>query len=1100
MTSSLRVRFRFVCYFACVLAGFSLCVPVPSYGQFAGATLSGTIADSSGSVIPNVKVTIKDVVTGIARGTTTDASGFYAAPNLAPSAYEITASAAGFNTQVRSGVTLTVGAQQVLNLTLQVGAVTQQVVVTSEAPTVQLESSALSSVVDSNTVRELPLNGRDWTQLATLQPGVTSMASLQPPSQTLAGEQRANRGYGAQLTISGGLPFQNNYRVDGVSVNDYLNSAPGNALGFTMGVDSIQEFSVVTSNYSAEYGRTSGGIINAITRSGGNTLHGTAYEFLRNSALDARNFFDAPTIPEFRRNQFGASAGAPIIKDKTFIFADYEGLRQLLGFTSLATVPSQDARNGLIHNANGTTTTVAVSPLVAPALALYNLPNDGILAPGNTGFYSFVAPQIATDNFVTARVDHHFSDKDSLFGTYLHEGSQLTLPDALNDVLTSQITSNQRLALEETHIFTTRLINTARFGFNRVNDTGGGGIEAINPATGNLALGSVPGYDAANLTISGITNFTGGLNNNQKGYFIWTSFQGYDDANYTVGKHSLKFGFDVERDQDFQHTLITIGGGFKYGSLSSFLTNGVPTNYSVDLTNPPVQRHYRVSLFAGYFEDDFRVRPNLTVNMGVRYDMMGNPTERDDEFSNLSNITDSTPRTNAPLFNTNPTLKNFEPRLGFAWDPFGNGKTSVRSGFAIFDVLPLPYEWSVKELNNFPFAYALSDSKLTAANAYPTAIANTVSANPTTFQQFSQVSYLQPNPPRNYVMQWNLSLQREVSPGLTIMASYIGTRGVHDLNLTYDANMVLPIADTPSGWLWPVSGGKVQNPNFGDIAYYAWTGNSFYNALEVQVQKHLNHGLQIQGSFTWSNNINQNDNAGVTNVSTNSLLTEYYFEDAFNRSLSDYNVKDNLVINATWLAPKPHFGIRPVDWTLGGWQVGGIFNARTGLPFTPLIGGDPLGTSDSQTIDFPDRSTSGPGCPTAVNPGNPNNYINLACFSLPIPTVSVPASKCVAFTAPTATGTCRNLQGNAQRNSLIGPGLVDFDFSLFKNNYFGHSERFNAQFRAEMFNILNRANFNSPTANNTLYDGTGAPVGGAGSITSTSTTSRQIQFAVKLIW
>ena len=340
---------------------------LPAMGQVGGATVTGTVVDTSGAVIPNTQISIKNVATGAVRTVTSNKDGFYTAPNLLPGNYEVTASCAGFSTVVHSGITLTVGGQQVLNITMQVGQLAQQVKVTSEQPNVQLATSAIGGVVDRAAIVDLPLNGRDWTQLATLQPGVISVGSVQAAPSSY---DRAGRGYGVEFSVSGSRPVFNNYRIDGISVNDYANAGPGSVEGATLGVDAIQEFSVLTSNYSAEYGRTSGGVVNAITRSGTNLFHGDAFEFLRNSALDGRNYFDPTKIPEFRRNQFGGSIGGPIRKDRTFFFVDYEGLRQNQGVSNLLTVPSPDARNGIIHNPDGTTTIVTVDPAVEPFLSL----------------------------------------------------------------------------------------------------------------------------------------------------------------------------------------------------------------------------------------------------------------------------------------------------------------------------------------------------------------------------------------------------------------------------------------------------------------------------------------------------------------------------------------------------------------------------------------------------------------------------------------------------------------------------------------------------------------------------------------------------------
>src|SRR5258706_7574491 len=412
------------------ILGFCLMASLPLHAQVAGATLSGTVMDQSGGVVPQVAITVKNIATGITRNSATSAAGFYSAPNLLPGTYEIRAAAQGFSSQVQTGIKLTVGEQQILNFTLQVGQMTQTVEVTTEAPNVELASWAISAVVGATTVVELPLNGRSWTDLATLQPGVNALSILQPTFEV--GTDRGNRGFGAQLSISGGRPQENNYRLDGVSINDYGNGGPGSVLGGNLGVDSIQEFSVLTSNYSAEYGKTSGGVVNAITRSGTNQFHGSAYEFLRNDALDAANFFDGAKIPPFRRNQFGGAAGGPIRKNKLFVFGDYEGIRQSKGITTVDTVPSDAARNGILNFSDPTkfpSGCVATSvpnqcQLTVAASAQKYLPfwpaaNNGIKpgTSGNIGFLTFAATQVVGENFGTARVDNTFSDKDSLSAT-----------------------------------------------------------------------------------------------------------------------------------------------------------------------------------------------------------------------------------------------------------------------------------------------------------------------------------------------------------------------------------------------------------------------------------------------------------------------------------------------------------------------------------------------------------------------------------------------------------------------------------------------------------------------------------------------------------
>src|ERR1700732_3777486 len=385
----------------------------PVHGQVVGGTISGTISDKSGAVVANATVSLQNLATGVNTTVTTNAQGLYSLPNLLPGNYQQKVSAVGFETSIRNGIILTVGSQMVSNVEMRVGAVNETLEVSAQPPDLQLESSSIRASTDSQTIVELPLNARSWTDLAQLQPGVSTIHAMANVSST----DRLGRGYGVELSVSGGRPQQNNYLLDGLRINDYTNQAPGSVLGGNLGVDAVSEFSVLTSNQGAEYGRTSGGVISAITRTGTNRFHGSAYEFLRNSALDARNYFAPPTIAPFRRNQFGVAAGGPIQKDKTFVFADYEGLRQSLGLSMVDNVPSIAARNGQLS-----TGPVTVDPFVKPYLAFYPLPNPN-QAPGDTQIFSFSGSQIVTENFFTTRVDHRFSEKDNLAGSYMYDNS-----------------------------------------------------------------------------------------------------------------------------------------------------------------------------------------------------------------------------------------------------------------------------------------------------------------------------------------------------------------------------------------------------------------------------------------------------------------------------------------------------------------------------------------------------------------------------------------------------------------------------------------------------------------------------------------------------
>ena len=1029
----------------------SVCVS----GQVRGSTLHGTITNATGAGTASVPVSIKNSATGETRLVTTNKDGSYTASDLTPGTYELSVSAPGFAPEVRSGVVLTAGVDQVLNLRVGTG----QAAV--GAPAVSLEGSTVSGVVSSSTVLELPLNARSGSDLAALQPGVATART-----QTAAD---ANRGFGTQMTISGARPRQNNYLLDGISVNDYTNGPPGSALGVNLGVDAVDELSVKTSNYPAQYGRSSGGIIGVTTRSGSDEFHGDVYEFLRNSALDARNFFDGK-IPPFRRNQFGASAGGPIRKGRTFFFGDYEGLRQSVGITSVDSVPSPAARAG-----NLSTGPITVDPTVLRFInAFYPLPNGPLLGPGDTGIYNFAGQKTTPENYWTTRIDQKFSDHDSLYGTYMYDSATVRQPDELNDKRTGYDSQRQVLTLQESHVFSPQWVNSLRFGVSRVVATTGLTFLASNPLVADTSFGTVPGHTAASMLVPGLTHFSGGLGALAVRHFHWTSIQAYDDASFTKGKHSAKFGLSLERIRDNILAESDPAGEFSFNSVADLLTNA-PFSLSAAIPGTLTERGIRQTVVGTYVQDDWRSRPNLTINLGLRYEMATVPTEVQGKLSTLRNITDSEPHLGPPLW-SNSTLRNFEPRVGFSWDPFNNGRTSVNGGFGIFDVLPLPYEIQQNATLSAPFFEHGSVTPL-PPGSFPTAGFALIAGSPNTFRQ----AHFEPDPHRNYVMQWNFNIQRQLVDDLTMMLGYVGSHGVHQPFRVEDLDIVMPTL-TPQGYLWPllVGSGKRLNPNAGLINGLFWASSSFYDALEVQIKKRVSKGFQVEGSYTWGRTIDTSSGSLVGDDYTNSIASPLWFNPQLNRGLADFHLAQDLELSYTWQIPAPKKVSGISAWVLEGWQVGGIYAASTGAPFTPDIGGDALGLNSTDTsLDLPNLIV-GPGCRSPVNSGNPNHYIKTQCFAAPNPIT---------------------LRGNLGRNTVIGPGLSSFDFSLFKNNHIKRiSDAFNVQFRAEFFNIFNRANFSPPLDNKDIFDSSGNPIGSAGLITGTETPSRQIQFALKVIW
>jgi hypothetical protein len=1044
------------------LAGaFFLIVPVTVLAQSSGGTIRGTITDVSGAVVPGAGVTIVQAGTGEARRLMSNGAGLYDAPNLPIGAYKLTVTARGFSTGERTGIEVQVGSERVVDVELAVGAAEQTVTATSEAATVDLATSQTGGVESGVVVRELPLNGRDWTTLATLQPGVAIVRTENP---VVLDVPRGNRGYGVMMAIGGSRPQQSSYWLDGVNVNDYSGGGPGSILGVSLGVDSVAEFSVITANPPADYGRTSGGVINAVTRAGTNQIHVSAYEFLRNSALDARNFFDLKSPPPFRRNQFGGSLGGPVKRRKTFFFANYDGVRQALGVSVVDTVPSASARAG-----NLVAGPVTVSPLVAPYLAFFPLPNGPI--KGDAGSYTFSAQNDTHENLFTIRMDHHFSERDAIHGTYLFDQGATTGPDVYASVLLGTFSRRQTASLQESHIVSPSIVNFLRLGINRVVTEQVQPVSAINPLAADPSLGFIPGRDPGQITIAGITGYPGGLNAAGDYHFHYTSYQIYDDLSMTRGSHSLKMGASVEAIRSNALGAGTNNGAVTFSSLASFLTDQ-PASFSATIpgTNAPIG--LRQVVVGAYVKDDWRLLRNLTVDIGLRYETATVPTEEHDKLATLT-FGSQQLRLGSPFF-SNPTHRDFSPVIGAAWDPFGDHKTVVHAAFGQYDVLPLTSLFSLIAILSAPFNLQGSSTTV-PAGSFPNGLYKSLAAGG------PRAEFIQQNPHRSYVLQWNFAVQHQFTPTLILEAGYTGSHGVHLPLIENDINTVLPAFVTSAGYSWPAPAGSGTKPwpTWGSVTGVLWPVSSRYDALNARFQKRFANGLLAQASYTWSKSLDSGSNSLPT-AYTNTVSSLPWFDPRLRRSVSDFDVPQILVLSGTWEVPGPRRFGKPAASLLSGWQLGTLLQLNSGLPFTPTIAGDPLGLKSAQTYDFPDRLNL-PGCGNPVNPGNATDYIKLTCFAAP------------------ATAT---RLGDAGRNVARGPGLVDWDASLFRNIPVTRlSESFRIQFRWEVFNALNHTNFNPPTSTSLqLFTQALTPIASAGNLTSTSTTSRQLQFAIKVLW
>ena len=1056
-----------------VAAAFWFLNVAPLSAQTVSGNILGLVQDQQGALVANTNVSARNLGTGAVRQTTTEGNGTYRIDSVPAGSYEVTAAIGGFKTETRTGIVVTVGGDVAVNFSLTVGAASEKIEVTAEAPQVDTSSATMAGFVNSATIGELPLNGRDWLQLALLQPGVSfSTGQAQDDSS------RSQKGAGIAISIAGGRTTDNAFRIDGLVVNDYANGGPGSSLGVNMGVDAIREFSVLTNDYSAEYGRGSGGIVNAITKSGTNQFHGTAYEFVRNSAFDARNYFDGTSVPPFRRDQYGGAIGGPIKKDKTFFFTNYEKLGEFQSQSSAVTTLSANAHNGILcaNSACTQTTQIAINPKVLPYLNLYPLPNGPVT--GDTGIFSYGAGRTGEENYVMGKIDHYFSSATTLTGSYSFDNTTLTDPDNYDLKSADYPTRRQNFVLSLQHLFSPTVINTARVGFSRT--WAGGGVDGNpkNPALTNLSLGWIPGRTMGLFSIPGITGSYSGIGDGVGGggfqSFGYTAPQVYEDVSWTKGRHTLRAGFSLERIDYNTASFSKPNGIWTFPSIQGFL-QGTPNIFTGDFPGTDGIRAERNSIIAGYVQDDFRVRSNLTINLGVRYEVTTVVQVLNGKLGNLVNLTDPSPTIGGNWYH-NPTFKNFAPRIGFAWDPFKDGKTAVRGGFGMYDIGILPYTLQARVAASPPF-FENGVIQNPPASSFPNQV----------FQLLGPASLkgalTDTNPVPSYKAQWNFNIQRQLTRSMALTVGYVGSAGVHLVEVDSDADQVAPQFVTWNGtnFIFPIpaAGQKIQrvNPNFGQLGTTRWNGHSSYDALQVNLVQRPVKGLTYQIAYTWSKNLDNGTSTFNDTEGKNSTAYPYAFYDG-NRSVSDFDVPHNLVLHFQYDLPIPAAFKSHVftNTVFGGWQAGGIYTIQSGTPFELKISGDRAGTGSSQPAQRPNY-VPGPGCSPDAVTGNIANYIMTQCFAFP----------------------AQGVLGNLGRNTLRMPMFRDLDFSLFKNQALW-GEKLKMQFRAEAFNVLNNTNLQATTL--TIFNGSGGliPDAGFGQGGVTANTARQIQLGLKLIF
>jgi Carboxypeptidase regulatory-like domain len=1064
---------------AVLLASIWLLCSLPVSAQVS-ASLSGRVLDQTGAVISGASVTAENLDTAVTRTTITDQAGRYQLLSLPIGRYEIRATKDGFAEEIRTGILLVVGQDATADLNLQVGKVTEQVKVESNVPVVNTSTQDISGLVGEKEVKTLPLNGRSYDLLLTLNPGIVNFTA-----EKTGGIGVSNSSTGNNFSVSGNRPQQNLFLLNGIEFSGAAenNMTPGGPSGQLLGVDSVREFNMLRDTYGAEYGKHPGGQVAIVTQSGSNQWHGSLYEFLRNSALNARNYFDPPgTTPPFQRNQFGGALGGPIQKDKTFFFLNYEGFTQNLHQTSVAFVPDLASR-------------AKAAPDVQPLLNLWPTPLASDPTFNGIAAYSSSPLQTIRENYGTARLDHIFSSKDTFSAIYTIDDGHDFTPTIADPYSTDILTLREQVAsLEETHIFSPTLLNTARFGYSRA------GYFFTGESTPGTPAASVPGFllgDPVGAVVVGGSAASNpqaqiGLagSNNGSNLTVARNLYTYEDqVSWTHGVHQFSFGAWFQQFQSNETLALSQYGQATFASLQTFLT-GVTSSFLYDPA--PTEMNWRSLFGALYAQDTIRMSPKLTLTLGFRDEFSTGWNEAHGRAANYTftdGVISSQPRIAGDAFTVNNAKFLPQPRVGLAWSPY-QGKTVVRAGFGMYNDLQDALGYRMDQNAPFNPTYSIASLPVSQLPINP--------ALPVPKKALLVPGGVQPNLQMPTLISYSLRIEQELTPNTSLTIGYVGSHGYHEL-VGVDANTPVPVicpaspcpADYPANFPAPLAGSPVPagsyyipagtpkaNPSLANTWTWFSVGDSSYNALQLDLNHRFSHDLSFRATYTWSKALDDGDSLNQTTAGNAPGLVANPYDIRADWGLATYDVRNLGSISAVYALP---FGMGKryangltgfANGAVSGWSVTSIVTVQSGFPFTPQLSYNPSNNGDTRN---PVRPFVNPGFAGSVITGNPAQWFNPAAFLQP----------------PANSG----FYGNLGRDTLIGPGVATWDFSALKDTSI--HERLTLQFRAEIFNLLNHTNFNTP--NLIVFTPSGVS-GTAGAITSTSTTARQIQFALKLLW
>lgn len=1086
------------CFYSSVIVFFLILDP-RLFAQ-TSAIISGMVTDPSGGAVAGAVVTVENVETGALRSTITGRTGRYAVFALPIGQYEVRVKKSGFREEIRTGIRLTIDQEAAVDVVLRLGRISQQITVNADAPIVSTNMENVSGLVGERQIRDLPLNGRSYDLLLPLNPAIVNFT----PEKT-GGVGISNSTTGNNFAVSGNRPQQNLFLLNGIEYTGAAenNMTPGGPSQQLLGVDAVREFNVLRDSYGAEYGKHPGAQVLIVTRSGSNQFHASAFDFLRNNVFDAANFFDRYGAPPFRRNQFGVSAGGPIEKDKTFVFADYEGYRQNLDQTSASFVPDATSRATAV-------------PAVQPLLNLWPTPGAG--APDFNGIAEVFSSPLQTirEDFGTTRLDRTFSTQDSLSAVYtIDDGGDFTPTPA--DPYSTDILSlrEQVVSLEETHVFSPALLNTARVGFSRA-----GYFFTGEPTPGTLAT-TVPGFllgrPVGAVVVGGSAASNpqaqvglAGSNNGSNLRVARNLFTAEDRVTLTRGRHQLTLGAWFQPFQSNETLALSQYGQATFSSLQTFL-QGTIGSFLYDPA--PTEMNWRSLFGACYVQDVVRVTPKLDISAGFRGESTTGWNEarkRAANYTFANGVISSQPLVGTSIFTVNNAKFLPEPRLGVAWSPFSS-KTVIRTGFGMYDDLQDALGYRADQNPPFNPTYSIASLPVGDLPINPAA--------PVPVKAKVLPAGVQPNMETPTLISWSLRVEQELTPNTAVTFGYVGSHGYHEM-IGLDANEPFPTlcpaapcpakypavdptaippvtisagfpagsplagALVPAGTFYIPAGAPKANPMLGNTWTWFSLGGSSYNALELDLNHRFSQGLSLRGVYTWSKALDNGDSLNQTTAANAPGLASNPFDLGADWGPATYDIRNLGVASIIYTLPfgqGRRFASGTEGWSralVSGWNADSIVTLQQGFPFTPQLSYNPTNNGDTRN---PVRPFLNPAFKGPVILGTPTKWFNPA-----------------AFIAPPATG---GFYGNLGRDTFTGPGLATWDFALLKD--IPLRERFHLQFRAEIFNFLNRANFNTPNlivftpptaANPTGVSGT------ASAVTSTSTTARQVQFALRLLW